>query len=138
MITRAVAVVDVAARREQVAVLAVRRNVLDVPGQEREEIVREVDDAAGFVLRRRLGGAAVDLPWICRSTVSVRRRKSMSPSCRPAASPSRSPAKAQTATKARNSAGATARACATCSGVGIRILVPALGTLGGVIATVGS
>ena len=77
-------------------------------------------------------------PWICRSTVSVRRRKSTSPSCRPAASPSRNPAKAHTAIKARKSAGATASACATCSGVGTRILVSALGTFGGVIATVGS
>ena len=56
--------------------------------------------------------------WTCRRTSSVRRRKSMSATCRPAASPSRSPAKAARATKARNDGSAAVITAPTCSDVG--------------------
>lgn len=137
LIARAVAVVDVAAQREQVAVLAVRRNVLDVPGQQRDEIAREVDDEGGFVLRGRLGSALLTCPWDLPIDDQRASQEVDVAELQASSLPSRNPAKAQTARKARNSAGATASACATCSGVGIRILVSALGTFGGVSATVG-
>ena len=115
-----------------------RRDVLDVPGQRRDEIVREVDDAGGFVLRGRLGRTTVDLA-LDLPLDGQRASKEVDVAELQASSlPQPQPGEGAHRIEGPELGRATAIACATCSGVGIRILVSALGTFGGVIATVGS